>query len=87
MDYDAAKLFLKSIDTDMIFFNGTAIAQALDTSISSLSKDDKQEKMIFLFSDGEDHSKDSIEAIKSKLTMMYNSRYWRWKHRRFFNSC
>ena len=68
MDYDAAKLFVKSIDTDMISLNGTAIAQALDTSITSLSKDDKQEKMIFLFSDGEDHSNDSIEAIKSKLT-------------------
>ena len=68
MDYDAAKLFVKSIDTDMISFNGTAIAQALDTSITSLSKDDKQEKMIFLFSDGEDHSNDSIEAIKSQLT-------------------
>ncbi len=52
MDYDAAQLFVKSIDTDMISLNGTAIAQALDTSISSLSKDDKQEKMIFLFSDG-----------------------------------
>tara|TARA_B100001250_G_scaffold84522_1_gene69850 strand:- start:2266 stop:3267 length:1002 start_codon:yes stop_codon:yes gene_type:complete len=68
MDYDAAKLFVKSIDTDMISLNGTAIAQALDTSINSLSKDDKQEKMIFLFSDGEDHSNDSIEAIKSQLT-------------------
>ena len=68
MDYDAAKLFVKSIDTDMISLNGTAIAQALDTSITSLSKDDKQEKMIFLFSDGEDHSNDSIEAIKSQLT-------------------
>ncbi len=68
MDYDAAKLFVKSIDTDMISLNGTAIAQALDTSITSLSKDDKQEKMIFLFSDGEDHSSDSIDSIKSKLT-------------------
>ena len=68
MDYDAAQLFVKSIDTDMISLNGTAIAQALDTSISSLSKDDKQEKMIFLFSDGEDHTNDSIETIKSQLT-------------------
>tara|TARA_B100000427_G_scaffold288499_1_gene263686 strand:+ start:2162 stop:3163 length:1002 start_codon:yes stop_codon:yes gene_type:complete len=68
MDYDAAKLFIKNIDTDMISLNGTAVAQALDTSISSLSKDNKQEKMIFLFSDGEDHSNDSIEAIKSQLT-------------------
>ena len=68
MDYDAAKLFVKSIDTDMISFNGTAIVQALDTSITSLSKDDKQEKMVFLFSDGEDHSNDSIEVIRSQLT-------------------
>ena len=65
MDYDAAKLFVKSIDTNIISSNGTAIAQALETSVSSFSEEDKQEKMVFLFSDGEDHSKDSLNMIES----------------------
>ena len=67
MDYDAAKLFVKSIDTNMISSKGTAIAQALETSISSFSEEDQQEKMVFLFSDGEDHSNDSLNMIESNL--------------------
>ena len=67
MDYDAANLFVKSIDTNMISSKGTAIAQALETSVSSFSEEDKQEKMVFLFSDGEDHSNDSLNMIESNL--------------------
>ena len=67
MDYDAAKLFVKSIDTNMISSKGTAISQALETSVSSFSEEDKQEKMVFLFSDGEDHSNDSLNMIESNL--------------------
>ncbi len=51
MDYDAAKLFVKSIDTDMISSKGTAIGQAIETSIIAFDKDSEQQKMIFLFSE------------------------------------
>tara|TARA_S200000501_G_scaffold357761_1_gene381766 strand:- start:433 stop:1128 length:696 start_codon:yes stop_codon:yes gene_type:complete len=67
MDYDAAKLFVKSIDTEMISSKGTAIGQAIETSIISFDKEGKQEKMIFLFSDGEDHSSRSLDMISAAL--------------------
>ncbi len=67
MDYDAAKLFVKSIDTDMISSKGTAVGQAIETSIIAFEEESKQQKMIFLFSDGEDHSSTSLDIINAAL--------------------
>ena len=55
MDYDASKLFIKSIDTSMISSRGTDIPNAIKTSIEAFDDEDDQQKMIFLFTDGEDH--------------------------------
>ena len=68
MDYDAAKLFVKSIDTEMISSKGTAIGQAIETSIIAFEEDGDQQKMIFLFSDGEDHSSSSLDALTKVLS-------------------
>ena len=68
MDYDAAKLFVKSIDTEMISSKGTVIGQAIETSIVAFEKGSDQQKMIFLFSDGEDHSSNSLDAINMALS-------------------
>jgi len=68
MDYDAAKLFVKSIDTDMISSKGTAIGQAIETSIIAFDKDSEQQKMIFLLSDGEDHSSRSLDMVADALS-------------------
>ena len=68
MDYDAAKLFVKSIDTEMISSKGTAIGQAIETSIVAFDSESPQQKMIFLFSDGEDHSSNSLNAVSSALS-------------------
>jgi len=67
MDYDAAKLFTKSIDTNMISSRGTEISSAIQTSIEAFKDEGKQQKMIFLLSDGEDHGENSFEEIK-KIT-------------------
>jgi len=63
MDYDASKLFIKSIDTSMISSRGTDIPNAIKTSVEAFDNEDDQQKMIFLFTDGEDHSDLSIEDI------------------------
>ena len=68
MDYDAAKLFVKSVDTEMISSKGTAIGQAIETSIVAFDRESPQQKMIFLFSDGEDHSSNSLNAVSSALS-------------------
>ena len=63
MDYDASKLFIKSIDTSMISSRGTDIPNAIKTSVEAFDDEDDQQKMIFLFTDGEDHSNMLIEDI------------------------
>ena len=63
MDYDASKLFIKSIDTSMISSRGTDIPNAIKTSVEAFDNEDDQQKMIFLFTDGEDHSDLSINDI------------------------
>ena len=63
MDYDASKLFIKSIDTSMISSRGTDIPNAIKTSVEAFGDEDSQQKMIFLFTDGEDHSDLSIDDI------------------------
>lgn len=68
MDYDAAKLFIKNIDTDMISSKGTAIGQAVETSILAFEKESPQQKIILLFSDGEDHSSSSLDTVGLSLS-------------------
>ena len=63
MDYDASKLFIKSIDTSMISSRGTDIPNAIKTSVEAFGEDETKQKIIFLFSDGEDHSKNTLESI------------------------
>ena len=63
MDYDASKLFIKSLDTSMISSRGTDIPSAIKTSAEAFGNESNQQKMIFLFTDGEDHSNISLDNI------------------------
>ena len=53
-DYSAAKLFLSTINTDIVPTQGTAIAEAIELSVSMFDKND-HEKAIIIITDGEDH--------------------------------
>ena len=72
MDYDASKLFIKSIDTSMISSRGTDIPNAIKTSVEAFGDEDNQQKMIFLFTDGEDHSDLSIDDISYLISEKIN---------------
>ncbi len=62
-DYSAAKLFLSTINTDLVPSQGTAIAEAIELSVSMFDKND-HEKAIIIITDGEDHEGDAVEAAK-----------------------
>lgn len=64
-DYSAAKLFLPSINTDIVPVQGTAIGRAINLCVSSFSKKSKSGKAIILISDGEDHDKDAMDAAEN----------------------
>ena len=61
-DYSAAKLFLESINTDMIPTQGTAIGRAIDLAIESFGKDEGKNKAIVIITDGENHEDDAVKA-------------------------
>jgi len=62
-DYSAAKLFLSTINTDIVPTQGTAIAEAIDLAIESFDKNDHN-KAIVIITDGEDHEGDALESAK-----------------------
>lgn len=65
-DYGAAKLFLGSIDSDIVPTQGTAIGKAIDLAIESFAGSDsnKHNKSVIVITDGENHEDDAIEAAK-----------------------
>jgi len=63
-DYSAAKLFLESINTDMIPTQGTAIGSAIDLAMESFGKDEGKNKAIIVITDGENHEDDAIRATE-----------------------
>ena len=60
-DYEAARLFLDQIDTNMIPTQGTALSSALTTGLSAFTEDDSKYKVLVLVTDGEDHEGQVID--------------------------
>ena len=61
IDYEAARLFLDQIDTNMIPTQGTALSMALETGLSAFTEDDSKFKVLVLVTDGEDHEGKAID--------------------------
>lgn len=68
-DYELAKMFTQSISTDLISSQGTAIENAVKTSVDFFDNPTSG-KAIILFSDGEDH--ENADFNVSKLTKEKN---------------
>ncbi|MBL4653591.1 MAG: VWA domain-containing protein [Flavobacteriales bacterium] len=64
-DYAAAKLFLSTINTDIIPTQGTAIGAAIDLAMESFDMESTTNKSIVVISDGENHEDDAVESAKT----------------------
>lgn len=63
-DYDYIKLELMSINPGMMSTQGTAIGAAIETAMTSF-EENKTNKTILVFTDGENHEDNAIKATKS----------------------
>ncbi len=75
-DYSAAKLFLGTVNTDIIPMQGTAISKAIEIAETSFKidtteengqkvlYDDRAGKTLIIITDGEDHEKNVLEEAK-----------------------
>lgn len=62
-DYAAAKLFLSSINTEIVPAQGTAIGEAIQTAVSSFDDNDHS-KAVIIITDGENHEGNAVEEAK-----------------------
>jgi len=63
-DYPAAKMFISSVETEMIPQQGTAIGAAIGHGINSFSPGDEKNKALIIITDGENHEGNAIEMSK-----------------------
>lgn len=61
-DYAAAKLFLNTIDTDIVPTQGTAIGAAIELASTSFDFESGGNKVLIVVSDGENHEDNAVEA-------------------------
>ncbi len=64
LDYSAAGMFLDIMDTDLIPQPGTAIGDAIRTSIKAFNEKERKYKVLILLTDGEDHDSNPLEAAE-----------------------
>ena len=64
-DYSAAKLFLSTINTEIVATQGTNIGNAIDLSVKSFDLENRQEKAIIIITDGETHDEKAITAAEN----------------------
>lgn len=68
-DYGAAKMFLQALNTNMLSSQGTALDAALDLSGTYFDDEDQTNRVVFLISDGEDHSEEGTSAAQRAANM------------------
>lgn len=61
-DYAAARLFLSSLDTNMISSQGTAISAAMRLAETYFDDENQTNRVLCIISDGEDHGDDALAA-------------------------
>ena len=64
LDYGAAKLFLDTVDTDLVSVQGTALAEAIRVGTKGFDSQERKYKVLILITDGEDHADDPIQAAE-----------------------
>jgi len=70
-DYAAAKLFLSTINTDVVPTQGTAIGDAIELAVNSFDND-KHSKAIIVITDGENHEGNAIDAAEAASELGIN---------------
>ncbi len=63
-DFSAAKMFLSSMNTDMVSSQGTAIGEAIAMAQTFYNDEEQTNRVMFIVSDGEDHEGQSMEIAK-----------------------
>ena len=66
-DYGSAKMFLQSMNTDMLSSQGTAIDEAINLAKTYYNDEEQTNRVLFIISDGEDHSERAVKAVEDAV--------------------
>ena len=61
-DYSSLKIFLNSVNTDLIATQGTALGNAIDVSVKAFENAPENGRSIIILTDGENHEDDAVAA-------------------------
>jgi len=78
LDYNAVRLFMDTISTDLIPLPGTCLSDAIMAGLENFNPEEKKSKVILLLTDGEDHCQElgkdpvkSAEEAKRQGAVIY----------------
>ena len=63
-DYSSAKMFLQSMNTNMVSSQGTAIREAIKLASTFFEEGSQTSKVLIIISDGEDHEGDALAVAE-----------------------
>lgn len=63
-DYASAKMFLQSMNTDMLSSQGTAINEAIKLAKTYFDDEEQTNRVLIIISDGEDHSEEAVAVAE-----------------------
>jgi len=66
-DYNSAKLFLNSVNTQIVPKQGTAIGAAINLAMNSFTPEGEANKAIIIITDGENHEDDAVSVAQDAL--------------------
>ncbi len=66
-DYAAARMFLESVNTNIVPVQGTAIGKAIEISTESFTSDETKNKALIIITDGENHEDDAVETASKAV--------------------
>ncbi len=64
-DFNSAKMFLESLNTEMLSSQGTSIVEAIELSRGYFDDDNQTNRVLCILSDGEDHDFDEEQLVSS----------------------
>jgi Ca-activated chloride channel family protein len=64
IDYSAVKMLLQNVTPDMVPTQGTVIADAIDMSMETFTKNERKYKTLIIISDGEDHDEKALAKVR-----------------------
>ena len=63
-DYSSAKMFLSTINTNIVPMQGTSISAAIKLALNSFSPDSKANKALIIITDGENHDESALDHAR-----------------------